>query len=86
MVRLEEKLPSIKKSYAYPLKDLLDHLRVSTEKYKNEVEEEEGKAVKYYLYFSSPSQTWKSLCGRAGFYTIDAVTLKSLHFQLTVMS
>lgn len=85
-LRLEDLYLSVSESYEYPLKDLIDNLRNSKQRRKNEVEEMAGKATKYFLRFSSPDETWEMLCGRAGIYTVDAESLKAIDFQLTLMN
>jgi len=85
-LRLEEMKSSIQESYEYPLDDLIDNLKNSKQINNNEVEEDSNRALRYFLHFSSPYETWEMLCGRAGIYTVDARSLKALDFQLTVMN
>lgn len=86
VTRLEELRLSIGENYEYPLDDLIDNLKNPEQRKNNEVEEDNGVALKYYLHFRSPDKTWEMLCGRAGIYTVDAVTMRALHFKLTLMN
>jgi hypothetical protein len=86
VTRLEELLSSIEESYAYPLDDLIDNLKNPKQREKNEVEEDNGVALMYYLHFSSPDETWALECGCAGIYTVDAGSLKAVDFNLTRMN
>ncbi len=86
VLRLEEQRSSIEESYEYSLEGLIDYLKHSTRWRKNEVEEEFGNAVRYYLHFSSPADAWEMMCGRAGIYTVDATSLQAIEFELIVMN
>ena len=86
IARLEEMRSSIEESYEYPLADLIDYLKKAKQRGNNEVEEDSAGAQRYYLYFSSPAETWQMLCGRAGIYTVDAETLKAVDFNLTILN
>ncbi|MFM2177030.1 MAG: hypothetical protein RL015_1128 [Verrucomicrobiota bacterium] len=85
-LRLEEMKSSIQESYDYSFDDWIDNLKNSKQINNNEVEEDSNRALRYFLHFSSPYETWEMLCGRAGIYTVDARSLKALDFQLTVMN
>jgi hypothetical protein len=85
-LRLEEMKSSIQESYDYSFDDWIDNLKNSKQINNNEVEEDSNRALRYFLHFSSPNETWEMLCGRAGIYTVDARSLKALDFQLTVMN
>jgi len=85
--RLESLSPSIAEGYEYPLSDLIANLRESGGEMENYVElDRNGTAVLYYLHFSSPAWTWESLCGREGIYTVDATSLQSQGFGITLMN
>ena len=86
VARLEELRSSIEDSYEYPLDDLIDNLKNPKQRKKNEVEEDNGVALRYYLHFSSPDETWELECGCAGIYTVDAGSLKAVDFNLTLMN
>lgn len=84
--QLQSAYASIKDSYEYPLDDLIDYLRETQKKPIHEVEESAGVAIRYFLMFSSPPETWEALCGRQGIYTIDAKTLQAINFSITIMN
>ena len=86
ITRLENMKSSIEESYEYPLEDMIENLRDPKQRKRNEIEEKNGKADKYYIHFTSPSWTWEMLCGRSGVYTIDATSLKALNFELGLMN
>jgi hypothetical protein len=50
--------------------------------YKSQIENLTAKD--YWLYYRSSSQSWKMMCGRAGWYVIDYDNLKTKAFILTV--
>lgn len=84
--QLRNAYDSIKDSYDYPLDDLIDYLRQTQGKPIHAVEESAGVAIRYFLMFSSPPETWKALCGREGIYTVDARTLRAINFDITIMN
>jgi len=86
VTRLEELRSSIEESYEYPLDDLIDYLKDPKQRKINEVEENSGVALRYYLNFSSPDETWEMDCGRAGIYTVDEASLNAVDFNLTLMN
>ena len=82
-----EQLPAeLSSTYAYPLGDLISILQNPRRQTGHEVEEASGRAVTYYLRFSSPPKTWEMLCGVAGIYEVDAHTLEAREFHLSVIS
>lgn len=83
LVRLDA---AIADTYKFPVEDLVYHLRKRRKNVESEVEEENGVAIKYYLDFSSPQDTWGELCGRAGIYTVDAESLRAIGFHTTSLS
>lgn len=87
LVQLLEKLDrSVADKYEYPIKDLVEYLRNYPDSTENEVVELDGEPLRYRLHFSSSPETWSNLCGRAGIYIIDAKTLESLDFEVTLMN
>lgn len=86
VIQLEELRSSIHDSYEYPLNNLIDNLKDPEQNKDNEVEENNGHALRYYLHFSSPAITWRMLCGRAGIYTVVAASLKAIDFELTCLN
>ncbi|ADG66045.1 hypothetical protein Plim_0193 [Planctopirus limnophila DSM 3776] len=84
--QLQNAYDSIQDSYEYPLDDLIDYLQQSQSEPIHEVEESDGVAARYFLYFSSPPETWEALCGREGIYTVDAKTLRANNFDISVMN
>ena len=84
--RLESLDAATSEAYDYPVEDLVANLRDPKANKGNEVEEVDGEAVRYFLRFTSPPRTWKTLCGVAGLYTIDVKTLKALCFAAELRS
>ncbi len=85
--RLENADPSITISYEYPVDDLLANLKENADAANEFVEiDSEGNHIQYLLNFCSPAWTWEELCGAAGIFTIDAASLKSLGFEISVMN
>ena len=84
--RLEGSVSTVGESYEYPLADLIENIRNPEQNKSNEVDEVGGSPVRYILRFVSPKETWESLCGRAGVYTVDATTLQAIDFSLEEMN
>jgi hypothetical protein len=95
--RLQELDPSVAETCGYPLRSLTAFVEAGGKLFAwlrparrlvgdDEVEEEDGKIVTYFLWYSTPPITWSMLCGRAGIYTIDADSLKKLSFKVMVLN
>ncbi|QDV29087.1 hypothetical protein Spb1_09550 [Planctopirus ephydatiae] len=84
--QLQNAYDSIKDTYNYPLDDLIEYLQQTQSKPIHAVEESAGVAIRYFLMFSSPPETWEALCGREGIYTVDARTLRAINFDITIMN
>ena len=95
--RLRELDPSVAETCGYPLKNLIAFVEEGGKIFSwlrperrlvgdDEVEVEDGKIVTYLLGYSTPPIIWSRLCGRAGIYTIDAVSLNKLSFELLVQN
>jgi len=84
---LENADPSITNAYEYPIDNLLANLKETAGAANEFVEiDSEGNHMHYLLNFCSPAWTWEELCGAAGIFTIDAASLRSLGFEISVMN
>ena len=84
--RMENFDNETEESYEYPVSDLIANLRHPGTSRRSKVEIIDDKATRYYLYFTSPPETWKMLCGRTGTYTVDADSLRALCFDCSLMN
>ena len=84
--RLENLDEETEESYEYPVSDLVANLHHPGISRRSKAEIIDGKLTRYFLYFTSPPETWERLCGRSGTYTVDADSLKALCFDCSLMS
>ena len=83
-LRANEK--KIEDSYEYPLKDLLEHLEnAGPSACRVSKRNDSGEVAEYRLHFCSPPSTWEMLCGRSGFYYVEACTYRALRFDCEIM-
>jgi len=50
------------------------------------LEDDEKKPVKYFIFFRSPTYTWRALLGVSGTFVIDATSLKQIDFEIYMIS
>ena len=87
LAQLRANSKQIEDSYEYPLGHLLDHLENNGPSTCGvSKRNDSGEVAEYRLHFSSPEITWKHLCGRSGFYYVDARTYRAVGVELQCMN
>lgn len=82
LLRLKHANEEVTSTYKYPFTDLIEHIeKVGNSSCHAISRDDNGTVTEYFIAFSSPSDTWETLCGVAGYYKVDAETLKSKEFQ-----